>query len=483
MKMLHKNTASFLLMFGSLALLAAFLGIWLKKVYEGELVRLKEQTNFLFLNSVREMEDELFGKLLARPVAEAPGDSCEDNAGKTVVQRQFDSTRVILFQQKSELPDSIVQISIHSRVDEPETGQGIKGAMAFVVAMAGNEQLLDSIPFRLDSIQMAPLLEKQVEKAFANSDLPRGALLLRLTGPDSLREGVIRSVSYNDIVNGGRYAVQVGHYTPYLLREMAPQILFALLLFATVCTAFFVIYKNLLRQQRLTELKNDFIRNVTHELKTPITTVGVAIEALGDFDALKNPEKTREYLDISRHELNRLSLLVDKVLKMSQFENARPELKISTFDLKGLVAEVLDSFKLQIAKLGASVEFKAEGVTFMVEGDPSHLASVVFNLIDNALKYSKDRPVLEIWLEAQGDRYRLVVSDRGMGIPPEYLNRIFDPFFRVPAGDRHDVKGHGLGLSYVSAIVRQHHGQIAVESSPGKGARFIITLPSVYEPR
>lgn len=481
--MLHRNSVSLLLMAGSLVLLAAFLGIWLRETYQDELARLKDQTDFLFLNSVREMEDELFSELLVKPIGMSMGDTCEDNTAKVAVQQRFDTAKVLLFQQKTETPDSLVQISIRSSADTLDGGRAIKGAMAFYVAMAGEEQRLDSVSFRFDSIEIAPLLERQVIRIFSGSGLPGGVRLLHLTKADSaLSMPAIRSVSYQDIVRGGRYVAQFEHYRPYLFRQMTPQFLFALFLFFMVAAAFFVVYRNLLKQQRLTELKNDFIRNVTHELKTPITTVGVAIEALGGFNALKDPEKTREYLDISKHELNRLSLLIDKVLKMSQFENAPPELKISAFDLKGLVLDVLDSFRPQLEKLDASVDFQAKGEAFSMEGDPSHLASVIFNLIDNALKYSKGRPVLEILLEALGDRCRLVVSDRGMGIAPEYLTRIFDPFFRVPAGDRHDVKGHGLGLSYVAAIVRQHHGEIAVESSPGDGARFIITLPSVYEP-
>ncbi|MBK7407092.1 MAG: HAMP domain-containing histidine kinase [Saprospirales bacterium] len=267
---------------------------------------------------------------------------------------------------------------------------------------------------------------------------------------------------------------------------MTPQILFALLLFASVLLAFYVVYKSLLKQQRLTELKNDFIRNVTHELKTPITTVGVAIEALSDFNVLDHPERTREYLDISKHELNRLSILVDKVLKMSHFEDAEPELKLADFDFKDLIDEVLNSMKLHFEKLGAQVDFQTQGDVFPIEADQAHLTSVVYNLIDNALKYSPGRPVIHIHLSAHGLDYQLTIHDEGIGIPPEYLDRIFDQFFRVPTGDRHNVKGYGLGLSYVASVIRQHHGRIEVESNPdshrdGKGTQFTITLPRTHE--
>jgi len=482
MNFLYRNRTSLALMGGSLILLAAFIGIWLRKVYRDEYNRLRQQTNFLFFDSVREMEDELFQKVLVDPIVLAYGDSTMPRENNLKVHHRFDTTRFFVFKQKQAIADSNIELTIRSRVDSQDGEKPIKGTLSFMVAVAESEHRLDSIPFKLDSLEIKPLLSRKLEINLEDSDLPPSAQLVCLSNGDTAVVRTILSTTYEDIINGERYAVEIPKYRAYLFRKMLPQVLFSLLLFATVFLAFFVVYKSLLKQQRLTELKNDFIRNVTHELKTPITTVGVAIEALSEFDALKNPEKTHEYLDISRHELNRLSILVDKVLQMSLFEKTEPELRLETVDLRSLVEEVLASMKLHFEKTGALVALNAEGEDFLLEADAAHLTSVVYNLVDNALKYSPQKPVIDIELAKTESAVRLSVRDRGIGIEAAHLDRIFTPFYRVPAGNTHDVKGHGLGLSYVSAVVRQHGGEIEVQSKPGQGSTFTIKLPLKHGP-
>ena len=232
----------------------------------------------------------------------------------------------------------------------------------------------------------------------------------------------------------------------------------------------------MLKQQRLAALKNEFISNITHELKTPIATVGVAIEALKNFNAIDNPERTQEYLSISQNELQRLNLLVDKVLKLSMFEKKEIELKYEVLDLKDLAAEVIGSMRLQIEKYRATVTLEEEGNTVM-RADRLHLLSVIFNLLDNALKYSKQHAAIIISVKEKDNHVVLSVADNGIGIPAEYKNKVFEKFFRVPQGDTHNAKGYGLGLSYAAHVVQKHKGTIEVESEQGAGTRFIISIP------
>src|SRR4030095_4866852 len=233
----------------------------------------------------------------------------------------------------------------------------------------------------------------------------------------------------------------------------------------------------LIQQRKLTQLKNDFISNITHELKTPIATVSVAIEALKNFNALQDPKRTQEYLEISGNELQRLSLLVDKVLKLSMFEKQQIELKEESFDLKQLTDEVVASMRLQFEKYNAHVDVKTNGNSFLIKADRLHVTSVLFNLLDNALKYSKANPSIQVELKEHVGEIELSVTDNGIGISAEHQKRIFEKFFRVPAGDTHNVKGYGLGLSYVAYVVQRHKGSIDLESQPGIGSRFIIKLP------
>lgn len=277
-------------------------------------------------------------------------------------------------------------------------------------------------------------------------------------------------------VNPVRYKLKLGNTFSYLIRQISLPILFSVLLLSITIISFWLLYKNMLKQQRLAELKNEFISNITHELKTPIATVGVAIEALKNFNAIQNPERTKEYLDISSNELQRLNLLVDKVLKLSMFEKKAIELKFETVDAAELINEVVASLKLQLEKKHASININYEG-DLHLQGDRLHLQSVIFNLLDNALKYSKETPVINISGKEKDGWVELSVKDNGIGIPAEYRNKIFDKFFRVPHGDTHNAKGYGLGLSYVAQVIAGHGGTITADSPSDEGTIFIITLP------
>jgi two-component system phosphate regulon sensor histidine kinase PhoR len=262
----------------------------------------------------------------------------------------------------------------------------------------------------------------------------------------------------------------------YMFSKLKLPILFSLLLVGLTIASFVLLYRNMLKQQRLAELKNDFISNITHELKTPIATVGVAIEALKSFNAIHDPKRTQEYLDISQNELQRLNLLVDKVLKLSMFEKKEIELKYETFNLRDVVDEVLASMRLQIEKYQAQILVNVEG-DCSLQADRLHLLSVVFNLLDNALKYGKENPEIKINLEEKENTVLMTMADNGIGIPSEYKDRVFDKFFRIPHGDTHNAKGYGLGLSYVAHVIKKHKGSIEVKSETEKGATFVITLP------
>ncbi len=274
------------------------------------------------------------------------------------------------------------------------------------------------------------------------------------------------------------YHLELGNTFPFLLKKIASPIIFSIFLVGLTIVAFWVLYRSLLRQRKLAAIKNEFISNITHELKTPIATVGVAIEALRNFGAGRDPVKTKEYLDISAAELQRLSVLVDKVLKLSIFENRTVELKKEPVDMRKLATEVIQMMTLQFEKQQAKVELKTSGDHFIIEADRLHMASVLYNLLDNALKYSPEDPAITIELSSLSqDIFEIKIQDNGSGIDKDYQSKIFGKFFRVPRGDQHNIKGYGLGLSYVKEIVTSHMGHIVVESEPGVGSIFIIRLP------
>lgn len=238
-----------------------------------------------------------------------------------------------------------------------------------------------------------------------------------------------------------------------------------------------MMYRSLRAQQRVMDLKNDFISNITHELKTPVTTVSVALEAIKNFKGQNNPELTTEYLEIAQNELNRLNILTDKILKTAIFEDKGVAYNAEPVDVNLLVSQVLNSMKLVFEKQKAIVSYSCKGNDFNLLGGAAHLTSVVYNLLDNALKYSPANPAITISLSENKEEIELRIKDNGIGIAPEYKKKVFEKFFRVPTGDVHNIKGYGLGLSYVDSVVKSHNGTITVESEPGKGSEFIIRLP------
>lgn len=270
-----------------------------------------------------------------------------------------------------------------------------------------------------------------------------------------------------------------GNPVGHILSGMYGQIAFSLFMSAMVLLAFWFMYKNLRDQLQLAILKNDFVSNMAHELKTPVATVSVAIEALKSFDVLDNPQKTSEYLTISSLELNRLSLLIDKVLRINLFESGKWQLEMKDVDLSGLTQEVLQAQQLQVSRVKGTLEFVQAKNPIWVKGDKIHLMSVLYNLIDNAIKYRREVPHIIIQLEESEKQVVWKVTDNGLGIDEKFTEKIFEKFFRVPQGDRHDVKGYGLGLSYVSEVVQKHGGKILVQSEPGKGSTFTIVLPKL----
>ncbi|OQP55017.1 hypothetical protein A4D02_01470 [Niastella koreensis] len=349
-------------------------------------------------------------------------------------------------------------------------------APGMVRVLSRVDSLQDSISIKELSAKYAQLLKKEkILVSFSITSkkiLPAKDSLLALPTFDRDNE---MTVGFNHPVT---YRMSIANTNPVVLQKMWPQFLFSLMLVGLTALSFFLLLRSLIQQRKLTKIKNDFISNITHELKTPIATVSVAIEALRNFDALHDPERTREYLAISSNELQRLSFLVDKVLKLSMFEKHQVELKEEAVDLAVLVKEVVGSMKLQFEKYRAQINVQLQGYRFGITADRLHITSVLFNLLDNALKYSKENPSIHIELKDEAEQIFLLVTDNGIGIPVEYHKKIFDKFFRVPSGDTHNVKGYGLGLSYVSYVIQRHDGSIEVESQPGIGSRFIIKLPA-----
>ena len=343
--------------------------------------------------------------------------------------------------------------------------------------ISNNKTLNDSIPLAdvkkfFDATLRQQLTYKVIRKQWKRQEVPK------IDQAKDTLKGFVTSAQISGIKNPFSYQILFPDTRKHILQQMTGQIAGSILMILVLMTAFAFIYHTISRQRRLADMKNEFISNITHELKTPIATVHVALEALQNFNAMDDPKKSKEYIDISMSELTRLELLVDNVLKRSMLEKDAIKMDPTSIDLHQLIEKVILTLKVQFEKRVAHMNITTVGSNFSIVADRLHMTSVIYNLLDNAIKYSDGKPEIDIRLTQMGNSIRLDISDKGIGIPKAYQNKIFEPFFRVPHQDRHDAKGHGLGLSYVAQIIKLHHGTITISNGTDNGTVFTIQLPT-----
>ena len=263
--------------------------------------------------------------------------------------------------------------------------------------------------------------------------------------------------------------------TPYLWQRLGGLLGGSALLLVFTSGCFVLVLHTMVAQRKLAEAKNDFINNMTHELKTPLTTVSAAVETLERFGPQGDPQKMKTYFNISRTELRRLSDLVDKVLTIATKERQALALHPEPLHPAELVQAAVQRHQLHASK---PVRFEVEmAPDDVVQADRLHLDGVINNLIDNAIKYSKEQVTIAVRSRRTAGGWQLTVQDDGLGIASGYQGAVFDRFFRVPTGNLHPVKGFGLGLYYVRQVMARHGGRIAVRSEPGRGSEFTLWLP------
>ncbi len=258
---------------------------------------------------------------------------------------------------------------------------------------------------------------------------------------------------------------------------LAPSVAFTLVLLITFIVTIALVF----RQKKLSEMKNDFINNMTHELKTPVSTISLAAQMLKDSDITKSPDVFKHIAGVINDEAKRLGFLVEKVLQMSLFERQKAALKLKELDANDLIANIANTFKLKVEKYGGEIDIELEAEESAIYVDEMHFTNVLFNLMDNAVKYRRTDLPLKLMARTKNENGKLIltIEDNGVGIKKEYLKKVFDRFFRVPTGNVHDVKGFGLGLAYVRKIIEDLSGSIRAESDINSGTKFIITLPLI----
>ncbi|MFM7671669.1 MAG: sensor histidine kinase [Bacteroidota bacterium] len=285
--------------------------------------------------------------------------------------------------------------------------------------------------------------------------------------------------SYGDNLDGEVLFVAVPEIRSLVLRSLWWPIAISIFFTLVIMTAFYVTVRTMVRQKKLVEIKNDFINNMTHEFKTPLATISLAVDALRNEKVQADPARMSYFNSIIKEENLRMNRQVETILRASQLERQDFEIQFKPVHIHPIIQRVVDSFSLQIESRSGKIDLQLDATTDLLQADESHLTNLISNLIDNALKYSKEGvpPEVQIVSSNESGKLLLSVTDNGIGMSRDTLKRIYEKFFRAHTGNIHNVKGFGLGLSYVKTLIDAHRGAIEAESMLGKGSRFILRFP------
>lgn len=416
------------------------------------------------LSFFENMPEPLKGKIEIRAGEQFTAEKSSDSMQIDVIRMEEDMRKVI---KKTEMVQVVIQEllttqrSVLNRFSERELDSLIKQELAAKnIDIPYNFGVLDprSDKFLLE-VQKAPKLGAELKTS-------------------DLRAGLFP----NDIIgDNSQLVINFPDQQQFLLRKIWLTLSSSALLIVVILFCFGYAIHVILRQKKLSEIKNDFINNMTHEFKTPIATVALACEALQDNDVNQSPGLLNRYLKIIADENKRLGLQVEKVLQMAVIERHDFKLKPVKVNVHEIINKALENEQIQVEKRGGAIAKELNAMCHEIVADELHLTNIVHNLLDNANKYSMDKPKIVISTTDTAKGITINVKDEGIGMGKDQLGRIFERFYRIPTGNLHDVKGFGLGLAYVKRIVDLHGGEISVQSEPKKGTTFSIFFPYAHE--
>ena len=435
--------------------LVGFVGTWLTAQYAHEKAGLQKNLESIYVKTMDHVADSFIAQLITGPVLKDVRD------GMPTHSFEFRKKKTSNFTTHIASVD-IVNQTRQGEISDTMTSMLTRGIRTIVMNKSKDSpfaplEFTDSMVFRKDFEQALKDEHANIKIQWISNDSNHRNLILNTTSTNNLDK------------------VSVDGYQTLLLRKMAPQLGFSCLLLLLCGIAFTLSYTTARKQLLLSAQKDNFISNMSHELKTPVATARVAIEALRKFDGINDPVKTRDYLQMAAWEIDRLEALMANVLNNVQLEEGRIILQQQPLNIVALIQKMMDSMQPLFAEKEKDITYSHTIDQAIVTGDAMHLQGAIYNVLDNAIKYGGSS--IEIALKQQAAQVIISISDNGPGIPQEYRKKIFEKFFRIPSGNVHDVKGYGLGLNYTHYVITAHNGSIREENNAHGGATFVITLP------
>ncbi|MBL7702623.1 MAG: HAMP domain-containing histidine kinase [Ferruginibacter sp.] len=346
-----------------------------------------------------------------------------------------------------------------------------KDEIADVIRMAFNKFNLKDYPFEfnisVNAINGDQVYSDNFYKYYLDSSNLRHVLALE---PPS-------GSSFENMVSEELLSIIVPHQKGLIWKEMIWFIVGAILFTFIITTAFFITVRTMLKQKKLSEIKSDFINNMTHEFKTPLATISLAVDALKNEKVSADKEKSEYFTSIIKEENKRMNKQVETILQAALLDKKEVQLNMKRLLAHDIIVNVLNNINIQVEEKGGKIDVDLEAENDLIMADEVHFTNVINNLLDNAVKYSKENLHIKLSTKNSGNNLRIKIEDNGIGMNKETLHRIFEKFYRAHTGNVHNVKGFGLGLSYVKTMIDAHHGYIKAESVLGKGSSFTISLP------
>ena len=346
-----------------------------------------------------------------------------------------------------------------------------------------NIDFIISYPQLLDSLLRDELNKESISARFQFGvfSTERGEMAVRTKGTDPnilLEKGYAFMLFPGDLLEEPDYLMLFfPNERGFLIGQMSDLLTISVVLILVIIFSFTYTILTIYRQKRLSEMKNDFINNMTHEFKTPISTISLACQALKDKDVAKSEALYDSYISVIGEENHRLGAMAEKILQSAVLEKGQLELRKEWFDLHGVITDMVNKVGIQVQIKDGSITTELHAEPSLIRADRVHITNVVNNLLDNANKYTPQKPRIRVSTYNVKTGIMMEIEDNGIGISKKNQKKIFDKLYRVPMGDLHDFKGFGLGLSYVKAIVEYHKGSVSLESELRKGTKFEVFLP------